>query len=226
MIPQIEFKSQKCWRIIPSRFPPVNLFQRVAAPTDLEIVQMLEAMTNSRLREYSYYNQNVVERERPSTFGTSYIMSTFTHVNPIGSRFTDGTWGVYYASHNIETAIKETCYHRERFLKATDLPPLRFDMRVLVAYVSGKLDDITAANFKESGIYDPDSYHLSQRFARELLSQGSNGIFYSSLREPKGYNMAVFKPNLLSDCHQAEHLEYIWDGKRINFVFEKRLKAS
>ena len=27
-----------CWRIIPSRFPPIDLFERVTDPADLEAV--------------------------------------------------------------------------------------------------------------------------------------------------------------------------------------------
>src|SRR3546814_17833891 len=40
-----------CYRIIPSRFPPVGLFDKVADPADLEAVFQIEAMTNDRLRD-------------------------------------------------------------------------------------------------------------------------------------------------------------------------------
>lgn len=40
-----------CWRLIPSRFPPVGLFDRVAEPEDLEIIFEIEALTNDRLRD-------------------------------------------------------------------------------------------------------------------------------------------------------------------------------
>ena len=36
----VEWKP--CWRIVPSRFPPVQLFERVADPDDLEAVFELE----------------------------------------------------------------------------------------------------------------------------------------------------------------------------------------
>ena len=38
-------------RLVPSRFPPVGLFDRVARPEDLEAVFELEAMTNDRVRD-------------------------------------------------------------------------------------------------------------------------------------------------------------------------------
>jgi hypothetical protein len=40
-----------CFRIVPSRFPPVALFDQVADPQDLEAVYQIEAMTNARLRD-------------------------------------------------------------------------------------------------------------------------------------------------------------------------------
>ena len=77
-----------CFRIIPSRFPPIGLFDRVAAPEDLEAVIELESMTNPRLRDEIGEIQLVPPDERISGPGTSIIMAAFTHLNPEGSRFT------------------------------------------------------------------------------------------------------------------------------------------
>lgn len=40
-----------CWRIIPSQFPPIALFERVTEPDDLEAIFELESLTNPRLRD-------------------------------------------------------------------------------------------------------------------------------------------------------------------------------
>ena len=40
-----------CYRIIPSRFPPISLFEDIADPADLEAVFRVESLTNDRLRE-------------------------------------------------------------------------------------------------------------------------------------------------------------------------------
>ena len=48
-IARIEWRP--CFRIVPSRFPPINLFEAVADPADLDAVYQIEAMTNDRLRE-------------------------------------------------------------------------------------------------------------------------------------------------------------------------------
>ena len=39
------------WRIIPSRFPPIDLFERIADPADWEALIQLESLTNPRLRD-------------------------------------------------------------------------------------------------------------------------------------------------------------------------------
>ncbi len=122
-----------CWRIIPSRFPPIDLFERVADPADLEAIVACETLTNDRIRDAVGELQLVPQQDRLSGRGTSHIMAAFTHLNPAGSRFSDGTFGVFYAAYTLDTAIAETRYHREQFLRATSEPPLELDMRVLLA---------------------------------------------------------------------------------------------
>lgn len=42
---------KKLHRLVPSHFPPIDLFENVANPEDLEIVWALESLTNDRLKE-------------------------------------------------------------------------------------------------------------------------------------------------------------------------------
>src|SRR6185436_7797330 len=49
LIPTSAVQWLPCYRIIPSRFPPINLFERVTDPADLETVLDIESMTNDRL---------------------------------------------------------------------------------------------------------------------------------------------------------------------------------
>src|SRR5437762_6306867 len=77
-------------RIVPSRFPPVGLFDRVASPEDLDAVFELEALTNDRLREQAGELSLVPPEDRVSGPGTTPIMAAFTHLNPEGGRFSDG----------------------------------------------------------------------------------------------------------------------------------------
>ena len=49
--PTARVQWRPCYRIVPSRFPPIDLFEKVADPADLEAVYAIEAMTNDRLRD-------------------------------------------------------------------------------------------------------------------------------------------------------------------------------
>ena len=40
-LPVARIEWEPCWRIIPSRFPPVQLFERVTDPHDLEAIFQL-----------------------------------------------------------------------------------------------------------------------------------------------------------------------------------------
>ncbi len=211
-----------CWRIIPSRFPPIGLFDRVAAPEDLEAIFALEAMTNPRLREEAGNLTLVPPEDRVSGPGTTPIMAAFTHLNPEGSRFSDGSFGVHYAARNLETAVAETRYHRECFLRATREGHQELDMRVYLADLSAALHDLRGLRDSHPALLDPDSYLASQHLAVSLRKVDADGIVYDSARHSGGECVAVFRPRLLTNCRQEKHLCYVWDGERVSMVYEKR----
>ena len=222
-IPVTEVRWQPCYRIIPSRFPPIALFEAVADPADLEAVFQIEAMTNDRLREQAGDLALVPPEDRISGPGTSAIMAAFTHLNPEGSRFTDGSYGVFYAGLTLATAIAETRHHRARFLAATDEPAQELDMRVYAVDLDASLHDLRGAREALPALYDRDTYAVSQETGGRLRDEGANGIVYESVRDAAGECAAVFRPRLLSNCRQERHLTYVWDGSVITTVYEKRL---
>jgi hypothetical protein len=222
LIPTSAVRWLPCYRIIPSRFPPINLFERVTDPADLETVLDIESMTNDRLRNEVGSLNLVPPEDRISGPGTSPIMAAFTHLPPYGSRFTDGSFGVFYAGRTLETAIAETKYHREAFLRATSEPRIELDMRVYAVDLDAVLHDIRGMRDTMLGIYDPSSYTASQALAIEIRNSGSSGVAYDSVRKPGGECVAIFKPRVLSNCRQERHLTYVWDGSSISIVYEKR----
>ena len=211
------------WRLVASRFPPVGLFDRVAQAADLETVFAIESLTNARLRQEIGELTLVPAEDRVSGPGTTPIMAAFTHLNGAGSRFTDGSYGVYYAAHGIDTAIVETAYHRARFLAATSEAPIEFDMRSYAADIVAEFHDIRGTCASRAALYaaDPNAYGAAQDFARGLRAHGSNGITYDSVRDPGGECVAVFKPRLIAPVQQGPHYCYVWDGARIADIYIK-----
>ena len=212
-----------CWRLVPSRFPPLGLFDRVADPGDLDIVIAIESLTNDRLRDDIGDITLVPPDERVSGPGTTPIMAAFTHLNPEGSRFTDGRYGVYYAAIDIETAIAETRFHRTRFLAATNQPPIEIDMRSYASDLVAPLHDIRNRETDMPTIYtnEPMQYASAQILAKQLHDEGSNGIVYDSVRYTGGECVAVFRPRLLTPVKQGPHYCYVWDGVKITTVYKK-----
>jgi hypothetical protein len=211
-----------CCRIIPSRFPPIQLFERVTEAGDLEAIFELEALTNPRLQDEVGNLRLVPAEDRISGPGTSIIMAAFTHLNPEGSRFSDGTYGVFYAANDLATAIAETKHHRERFMRATAQAHMELDMRVYLIDFEDALHDLRGQRSTYPLIYHNDNYSGGQHLARALRNDGSNGIAYDSVRRDGGECVAVFRPRLLANSRQERHLCYVWDGQRIASVYEKR----
>ena len=214
---------QPSWRLVSSRFPPVTLFDRVADAQDLDIVMEIEGLTNDRLREEAGDIALVPEEDRIYGPGTTPIMAAFTHLNAQGSRFTDGSYGVYYAAKKIETAVAETRFHRARFLAATREPPIEIDMRSYASDIDAKFHNIVGLQAELPDIYDtePANYGPAQAFAKTLRDAGSNGITYSSVRDPGGECVAAFRPRLMKPVVQGKHYCYVWDGQRISQVYIK-----
>lgn len=213
---------RSAWRLIPSRFPTVDLFQAIAPPEDFEALANVESLTNDRLRDERGEIQLVPAKDRISGPGTSVLMAPFTHLNPEGSRFSDGTYGIFYASRSLDTAIAETRYERSCFMRATMQPALEFDMRVYSLEVDGLFHDVRHLCKSQPELSDLNNYGATQQLTRELRENGSDGVLYQSLHEPHGECIGALRPAVLSRCRERMHLCYLWNGHDVVDVFEKR----
>lgn len=144
-------------------------------------------------------------------------MAAFTHLNAEGSRFSNGSFGVIYVSASVQTAIRETVFHRERFLRRTREPPLQIQMRRYATAVRRRLFDVRGGF---PALHDPGDYSDSQRFASTARAAGADGIVYDSVRDRGGQCVAAFWPDCVAPFVQAAHYAYIWDGNSITNVIE------
>ena len=204
-----------------SVFPPVGLFDDVADPAEFEIIFAIEGLTNPRLRQEMGQLHLVPPEERIAGPGTTPIMAAFTHLNPSGSRFSDGSYGVYYAARDAYTAMAETLYDRELFLAMTATPPIEVDMRCYLASIDDELIDVRGEQTRSPALYDPNSYGASQAFAIGNRTQRARGIVYDSVRHAGGECVAMFWPKSIAPAIQGPHYTFVWDGSRIAQVYEK-----
>jgi len=222
-IPVARVTWKPSYRLIPSRYPTVGLYDAIADPADLDFVFAVEALTNPRIRDELGELPLVPREERVSGAGSTPIMAAFTHLNPEGSRFSDGSYGVYYAAHALDTAIAEVGHHRAVFLARTEEPPIDIDLRLVTAAVDADLHDLRALDPAAAGkILHPDHYAASQALGRRLRAAGSWGVHYPSVRHPGGLCVGIFRPRALGRARTGAHIALHWDGTRITHWYEKR----
>nr|WP_186043711.1 RES family NAD+ phosphorylase [Burkholderia gladioli] len=208
------------YRVIPTRFPAINLFDRVASPEDFDALYALEAMTNDRVRAELGQLELVPPAERRYGPGYGPIMAAFTHLNPQGSRFSDGSYGVFYCARSRATAIAETRHHTGLFLAATREKPMRQQMRLYTVAAQGEVADIRVWPERDPALLDALDYSAGQAFGRMVRGAGFAGLAYPSVRDRGGECLAAFRTTLLRDCHHAAYLEYNWNGSAVDVVFE------
>lgn len=223
MVNTSEVEWLPCYRIVASIFPPVGLFDRVASAADMEMVFALESLTNPRVRQDMGELSLVPPDERVYGAGSTPIMAAFTHLGDKKTRFSDNSYGVYYCALELNTAIAETVYHREIFMASTKEAPIDLTMRVYAADLNAKMHDLRGQAAAMPEIYHLTNYSASQELGARLRNEGSWGVVYDSVRNTGGQCAGVFRPKAISNCRQAKHLAYAWNGKKIAHVVELTL---
>ncbi|MFO1258973.1 MAG: RES family NAD+ phosphorylase [Gammaproteobacteria bacterium] len=212
------------YRIIPSKFPPINFFENLTDPDLLEALYFIESLTNDRLRDEIGDITLVKKEDRVVGSGASVVMASFTHIST--SRFSDGTFGVYYAARDLETAIKETVYHQEQFMRYTSESAGELTMRVYKSkQILKPLVDIRSSDCAKYHL--PNDYSPSQQLGLQLKEKDNWGLVYQSVRHQGGECVAIFRPPAIGlPVIQTKHLRYFWNGKCIESVLELREMLS
>ena len=202
-------------RLIPSRYPAVGLFDRVASPDDLDAIFELEGWSNDRISN-ELGALHVVPREEWVTGSmATVVMAAYCHPRAGGGRFNSSRRGAWYAAKTVETALAESIYHRTRELAEVGGFETRMELRLYRADFRALFHDIRTATVTHAELYDPDDYAQSQAVGERLLSDGSNGILYRSVRDTSkrgGECICCFRPRLVLNVRVAGHYEYAWDG--------------
>jgi hypothetical protein len=206
-------------RIIRSLVPPADLFEDIADPEDWPLLIAAEQKTNPRLMESLGALDLVPPARRVSGPGAGYLMAPFTHVSrDRPSRFTRGDYGVLCVAERFETALLETMHHHARFMARTEEPPgWTSQFRELVLDLAADLHDLRGSDPAWHPALHPGDYAEAQTLAANLRAQGSEGIVYPSQRDPGGECAGLFYPNPAGNVVQGLHLDYHWDGARVDF---------
>lgn len=204
----------QAYRLVNSKYPPIALFDDVADADEFEALYQIQALTNPRLQNEVGRIEMIAREEIPFGIpGCSYATGPFTHVNPEGSRFSDGRFGVLYLAATMETALAEVHHHQDKYWSnVRNLNYERFVFRGLsCAFVDAAMKDATSVPMTDP-IYDPDDYTDSRRLGKAVKDAGCSGLRYTSVRAPNSHCWALMTPRPVSSIIQAAHYEMIWNG--------------
>lgn len=196
---------QPTYRLIPSRFPPIGLFDTVATAADLESVMELAGWTNDRL-----VRERVARLPQEEwVFGranASIIMAAFLHAAPGGGRFNGPELGAWYASAAVTTAIAEVGHHLRREALARGLEGMTRTFRAYSARLEGTYVDIRGS---EAALYAPDDYAPGQAYGERLRADSEDGLVYDSVRHRGGTNACAYRPSNVLEVVQTDHFEIV-----------------
>ena len=221
-LPRVTY-SHQIYRLVPSRFPPVSLFEFARDQAELLALGELEGYTNDRLRQECGILSLVPEHQARYGPGYTPIMATFTHIGH-PSRFTDGQYGVYYGAREQRVALDEVSFHRAQFMAASQERATDITMREYITTPEPDVEFgvITHQSHPECLDSDTRRYRPAQALAAQWREQGEYGIKYPSVRSDAGECLAVLRPDALGPAIQGGHFTLIWDGECIAHRYEYR----
>jgi hypothetical protein len=225
-IPSRRIRWSTTYCLQSARHPPVALFERIAAPNDREILAELASLTDPAARQGIGHISLVPANKRVFGPGASALMGPFVHAsrdNP--SRFSDGSYGVYYAGHQFETALREVAFHRGRFHARTRDPATRTTFKTITAGVDKVMHDIRKGSWAELLQPDPAHYALPQSVGARLREAGSSGIVYPSVRHPGGECVGAFWPTVMTKPAEGKRIALQWNGSKIASWFDFETSA-
>lgn len=200
--------SADYYRLIPSRFPPIQVFEGLVANDRLEELAAAESRTNPRLLSE--------ERLRATIGDNSHRLQNFNHapfkyINPEGSTFFPSYRPALEMADTRQTALAIAVARRERFLRRTNEASIGLDMRLLKTPVEGRFLDLCDV--------DPQLPLEKKRKIASELSDDLAGVIFRPLERPSHRCIAIVRNEGLGYTMQTQHFRFWWDGTRIAAVY-------
>ncbi len=143
------------------------------------------------------------------------------------SRFSDGSFGVWYGSESVETTVYESTYHWYRGLLSDagfEQMAVVSERKVYWVACNAALLDFRQVVAQEPDLLHPSDYTFCQTVGSRIHREGHPGLLTQSVRRPAGENLAIFNPAVLSNPRHNCQLTYRLEGGQI--VVEKQPGAT
>ena len=99
-----------------------------------------------------------------------------------------------------------------------EAPGWTSQFREILLDVRAELHDLRGGEAVLAPLFRDKDYGASQAAGLALKSQGSQGLVYPSVRCPGGDCVGLFYPDLARAARQGRHLDYHWDGEKVDLV--------
>jgi RES domain-containing protein len=196
-------------RLIPAKYAEKSVLEKLQL--DLQVIHdlsELDAVTNERKIAEAGNSPSIGPQELLYGVPEAHIINAaFTHAGPDGGRFNNRGRGAWYAGEHLVTAQAEVAFHRERFLADSRITePIVSEYQDFLADFSGKFHELDSNERKACLQPDPvpHCYAPGQALAASLLSIGSNGILYPSVRVSGETCIACFRPALVNNPRRGD----------------------
>ena len=139
------------------------------------------------------------------------------------SRFSDGSFGVWYGCDSAKTSVVETAYHWFSGLLTDagfETEKVVVERKLYEVACEAALVDLRPLTAKHPALIHKTDYSSTQSVGARLHREGHPGLVTTSARHLAGHNYVVLNPGVLSKPRQHSQLTYRLDGQRI--VVEKR----
>lgn len=139
------------------------------------------------------------------------------------SRFSDGTFGVWYGGDSLEATVYESVYHWYRGLlcdAAYENEVVIGERKVYAVACDAALLDFRQASCAYPEILHRSDYTYSQSVGRRIHHEGHPGLLVPSVRCPGAENHGIFNPAVLSS--PRSHCQLTYRLERQCIVVEKK----
>lgn len=201
-------------RLIPSKYPTVDLYEKFGSPQMQSLAAELEKLTNPRLKAKSRMTGGDVAADAGTPKLQNWNHAPFAYPQPEGSWFLPPPYPVMELAATERGALARAIVRREQFLQRTDEPVCGVDMRM----ISNKI----AAEFVDLRSLPADTTEVVRReIGQGLYEDGANGIVFKMAEVPGEDFLAIFKLELISERGlQGAHFRFRWDGNGVGRIFD------
>ena len=164
------------------------------------------------------YQSHTPEIDRPFEDALWFRAITWPFNNRQTSRFSDGSFAVWYGSDTLKTSVYESAYHWFRGLLCDagfEQKEVVIERKLYAVACDALLIDFRPVASNYPNLLHKADYTFTQSVGARIHREGHPGLLTLSARHLEGVNYAVLNHNVLSNPRHHSQLSYRLHGHTI-----------